>query len=367
MFDEITAIVDQKTRIDKYKEVQAAFFQGAQVDQLKALIDHSARSARHMRPRPSTRPRIRRRRSELAARTALHAACRRGPRSSRARSVRTVASEDMSVIISRQVLAEFVALLAPPTGGPALEPSLVKDVAVYALERLQPRVVSFEEQVTVIRERLAAIFEAEENWALAARTLAAIPLDSGNRVLDDDYKVRKYVHIAQLYLEIDDPVQAEAYINRASLIITPETEAGLRLRHKVCYARILDSKRKFLEAAVRYYQLSQVAHLELGGSKVDESELLKALTAAVTCAILAPAGPQRSRFLATLYKDERSSKLGIFSVLEKTFMERVLERHEVVSFAQTLAPHQMAKLDDGARARARRLRTAPRTTAARSA
>lgn len=249
----------------------------------------------------------------------------------------------MSVIISRQVLADFVTLL------PSLSAGLVKEVAIYALDKLQPRVVSFEEQVTVIREQLAAIFEAEEDWAQAARTLAAIPLDSGNRVLDENYKVEKYVHIAQLYLEDDEPVQAEAYINRASLIISPETEPGLRLRHKVCYARILDSKRKFLEAALRYYQLSQVSDLELGGSKVDESELLKALTAAVTCAILAPAGPQRSRFLATLYKDERTSKLDVFSVLEKTFMERVLERGEVESFAKKLAPHQMAKLEDGAR------------------
>lgn len=45
MFDEITAIADQKARIDKYKEVQTAFFQGGQVAQLKALIDHSARAA----------------------------------------------------------------------------------------------------------------------------------------------------------------------------------------------------------------------------------------------------------------------------------------------------------------------------------
>lgn len=249
------------------------------------------------------------------------------------------------MIISRQVLADFVGLL------PSLQPGLVKEVAVYALDKLQPRVVSFEEQVTVIRERLAAIFEGEEDWAQAARTLAAIPLDSGNRVLQEDYKVEKYVHIAQLYLENDEPVQAEAYINRASLIISPETEPGLRLRHKVCYARILDSKRKFLEAAVRYYQLSQVGDAEFGGAKVDEAELLKALTAAVTCAILAPAGPQRSRFLATLYKDERSAKLDVYSVLEKTFMERVLEAGEVRSFAQKLAPHQMAKLEDGARAR----------------
>lgn len=33
-----------------------------------------------------------------------------------------------------------------------------------------------------------------------------------------DYKLETYMKIARLYLEDDDPVQAEAYINRASLL-----------------------------------------------------------------------------------------------------------------------------------------------------
>lgn len=71
---------------------------------------------------------------------------------------------------------------------------------------------------------------------------------------------------------------------------------------QVCYARILDSKRKFLEAALRYYELSQLEKREIGGRRVDEDELQQALSAAITCTILAAAGPQRSRVLATLYK-----------------------------------------------------------------
>lgn len=33
-----------------------------------------------------------------------------------------------------------------------------------------------------------------------------------------EYKLETYLKIARLYLEDDDPVQAEAYINRASLL-----------------------------------------------------------------------------------------------------------------------------------------------------
>lgn len=50
-----------------------------------------------------------------------------------------------------------------------------------ALERVQPRVVSYEEQVTTMREGLADCYEAEDNWAEAAKTLAMIDLDSGER------------------------------------------------------------------------------------------------------------------------------------------------------------------------------------------
>ena len=95
---------------------------------------------------------------------------------------------------------------------------------------------------------------------------------------------------------------------------------------KVCYARILDSKRKFLEAGTRYYQLSQLQGKSFGALTVSEAELTQALLQAVTCAILAPAGPQRSRLLGTLYKDERSSRLPSHGVLERMFMERLLRK-----------------------------------------
>lgn len=48
-----------------------------------------------------------------------------------------------------------------------------------ALERIQPRVVSYEEPVTTIREQLAATLESEEDWAQAAQVLSGIDLDSG--------------------------------------------------------------------------------------------------------------------------------------------------------------------------------------------
>src|SRR5690242_10588619 len=69
--------------------------------------------------------------------------------------------------------------------------------------------------------------------------------------------------------------------------------------------------------------------------------------AAITCAVLAGAGPQRSRMLATLYKDERVQRLPHFSILEKMYLDRVLRPNEVKGFAETLKDHQKARLADG--------------------
>lgn len=241
--------------------------------------------------------------------------------------------EQTPLVISRTLLHAFATSLQE------LPPAVQKDIGHYTLEKIQPRVVAFEEQVSIIRIQVARIYEKEENWRESAKILVAIPLDSGQRFLSAEEKVEIYIKIARLYLEDEESVQAEAYINRAAELIHQVNDQELKISYKACYARISDYKRNFLKAAVHYYELSQI---------VNEGERLPALEFAVICAILAKAGPQRSRQLATLYKDERSSKLDIYPILEKMYMERVLRKAEVDKFAKVLRPHQMALLNDGA-------------------
>jgi COP9 signalosome complex subunit 4 len=64
----------------------------------------------------------------------------------------------------------------------------------------------------------------------------------------------------------------------------------------------------------------------------------------VTCAVLAPAGPNRSRVLASLHRDERASELPTYNILSKMFLDRILRPYEVKEFAQTLKPHQLATI-----------------------
>lgn len=56
-----------------------------------------------------------------------------------------------------------------------------KAVSHFTLEKVQPRVISFEEQVASIRQHLAHIFEREGNWKDAANVLVGIPLETGQK------------------------------------------------------------------------------------------------------------------------------------------------------------------------------------------
>ncbi|EST10223.1 Proteasome component (PCI) domain protein [Kalmanozyma brasiliensis GHG001] len=254
-----------------------------------------------------------------------------------------------------------------------------------ALEQLQPKAISFEEQASSLRMQLASLLESEEDWNEAARVLLAIPLDSGHRNVSDHFKLSIYVRIARLLLEGDDPVAADMYLKRASMIIhnvpgalpsqyqqqqqqqeqeqaAASSAAGsddvaeassasvassskqkledpkvLGLQYRLSQARVYDSQRRFSEAAIRYHELSYVA-------EIDEDDRAMMLSAAVTASILSPAGPQRARTLATLMRDERTPSLPQYTILSKVFLDRVIRPDEIASFEKLLSPHQIARL-----------------------
>jgi COP9 signalosome complex subunit 4 len=248
--------------------------------------------------------------------------------------VEAVANENVSLVISRQILTEFCSYFT------TLPDAVGKEVAHFTLEKVQPRVVSFEEQVGLMRQQLSNIYEREQNWREAANILVGIPLETAQKQYTNDYKLETYLKVARLYLEDEDPVQAEAYINRASLLQAESTREDLQIHYKVCYARVLDFRRKFIEAAQRYNELSYK-------SVIAESERMTALKNALICTILASAGQQRSRMLATLFKDERCQQLPAYSILEKMYLDRIIRSSELHDFADLLQTHQKALTADG--------------------
>ena len=56
-----------------------------------------------------------------------------------------------------------------------------KEVALYALDRIAARAISFEEQVGLYRTFLADIYEREENWREAAKILCGASLESAQK------------------------------------------------------------------------------------------------------------------------------------------------------------------------------------------
>ncbi|XP_032227415.2 COP9 signalosome complex subunit 4-like [Nematostella vectensis] len=248
--------------------------------------------------------------------------------------IEAVASESVSLVVSRQIFTELCNQL------PKMEMQSSRDVCHFILEKLQPRVISFEEQVSAVRKHLSSIYEQAHQWREAAKVLTGIPLETGQRQYSVDYKLATYLKIAQLYLEDDDPIQAEAYINRATLLHADTKDESLQILYKVCYARVLDYRRKFIEAAQRYIDLSFK-------TKIEEGERITALKHALICTMLASAGQQRSRMLANLYKDERCQHLPAYGILEKMYLDRIIRGPELQEFSTMLMDHQKAKTADG--------------------
>ena len=64
----------------------------------------------------------------------------------------------------------------------------------------------------------------------------------------------------------------------------------------------------------------------------------------MTCSILAPAGPARSRILSSLYRDDHTPSLPTYTILSKMFLENIIGRSEVEEFEKGLVSHQLARL-----------------------
>lgn len=84
-------------------------------------------------------------------------------------------NENVSLVISRQILTDVSSNLIN------LPDDISKVVSHYTLDKVQPRVISFEEQVASIRQHLADIYERNQNWREAAVVLVGIPLETGQK------------------------------------------------------------------------------------------------------------------------------------------------------------------------------------------
>ncbi len=249
--------------------------------------------------------------------------------------VQSSISESIGVIHSRPLLSAFVERFRHVDNNAA---KIEAGSAIVQL--LAPRIVSYEQQDSDLKFILADAYEQEEDFVNSAKTLQTITLDSAQRNVTDDEKAKVWMRICRCYLEEDDHTNALTYLNRVKQVIFSVSEQATRLQFQLSQARIYDSQRNFLDASTAYHALSSE-------TVIDAEERLQALAAAITTAVLAPAGPARARQLGKLYKDDRASETAEYGILEKIFLDRLLSPSEVSNFAAGLAEHQLAKTADG--------------------
>ena len=241
--------------------------------------------------------------------------------------------EQHSLIISRNFFIQLVDFVKSYS-------IFSKDVLSYALEKLNPRTLSFEDPIILIRQTLAELLKCEGDNILAANVLQNMPLESNQKHISSDFKMDIYLQIAELYLIEHLSPKAETYISRAGYLLSEITKQELIVRYQECSAKMLDYKLKFLDAARKYLYLSFNSSVSL----IDQTQALRRGT---VCAILASAGLQRSRILASFYKDERSIRIPEFVVLEKMYLDRIIHVNELEEFVLSLSAHQKTPSQDG--------------------
>jgi COP9 signalosome complex subunit 4 len=218
-----------------------------------------------------------------------------------------------------------------------LEDEAKIDISQKTLSIIQSFSAFTESNVTIRRNLADAIRNHTKDYIAAAKVLSQINFDAliqNNKLAG----TTALLDAAQLYLGGGESGLAETYVNKAAQFIDDIDDNDTRILFLFCFATLSDYKRKFLDAARRYYELSH---------RVIDSEQLGVLSSAVICAILTNAGTQRARMLSTLFKDERSVNLSIYKALEKMYLGRILRQEEVKSVESLLKEHHKATGHEG--------------------
>jgi len=259
---------------------------------------------------------------------------------------------ELSQAAVRLALVHFSKAVRDVKGDPY---AAICTAAVQAI-KTYPASGTLDEADWTLRNGLFDYYVDMEMYREAAAVLSGLNVESAVRVYSSVEKADVYIRCAESCLTGDADDEAEIFVKKASVLMNATADhpdktavASLNLRYRVTFARVLDAQRKFLEAATRYYDVSVIQN-----QSVHKDDLLVLLGKAVTCAVLAKAGPQRNRILASLYRDERLGQLEQMpsysnhaAVLEKMYKEQLLEPRELRAFETSLAVHQKAITKDG--------------------
>ena len=215
--------------------------------------------------------------------------------------------------------------------------------------------------VDVLRPRVAAGVDADADYQLrfllylvhyatgdfyrAATILSQAKIDEGCPT--DEARAEACIKLSQTFLKASDDVNADKWLKIAKDWISKDGSNigwSVSVQFNACWAQVLDARKRFMEAAQRYLQLSL-----LHRDKVDEDELLFMLEKAAKCVVLAPAGPQRKRVMGTIVNDERISLINprVSSMLDRMYNDCFVSPKDAQDLEAMLEDHQRAIMSDG--------------------
>lgn len=191
-----------------------------------------------------------------------------------------------------------------------------------------------------LRENLADLYEMAKRHRELQNILTTIPREQGLRSDEPLYQLDVLVRLMYSCLASDDIIVAESHLPKALALRkvierTESTETSIN-RFLVCHANILEYKRKYIDAAQKYHEVSLRENAKW------------ALEKAIVCALLADVGANKTRVLLALFKDERSASLGELSlVLSKVFHSRILRQSDLTSLHPYLQSHHLSTVATG--------------------
>uniref|UniRef100_A0A1B0FCI2 PSMD12/CSN4-like N-terminal domain-containing protein n=1 Tax=Glossina morsitans morsitans TaxID=37546 RepID=A0A1B0FCI2_GLOMM len=243
--------------------------------------------------------------------------------------VRNMVSGKVNVVVARMTIGKLISKLR------RISDVLAIDLCQITLERL-PKNFLFDEHIADVIQLNASIVERHGFAKEAAVTLATLPFEKASSYNTVLFRFDMYVKIASLFLEADDVGQAEVYIKRAAKLESKITVLQSTISYRMYYARILERKHKFAEAAERYIDLSSIPHISL-----------PVLQRAIVCTILSPVCQERSMLLAQLHQDNRIKNLLAHDIIEKMHLQIVVNRPELQIFETLLQEHHKTITTDG--------------------
>lgn len=200
--------------------------------------------------------------------------------------------------------------------------------------------------------RVLASFKPEDHRHHCAALSSITPTAAATRL-------QWHVSTAEQFLACGETGPASVAVKKAQQAFNDISVADrqqqsllkLLLDYRLVIARTLDCERKFIEAAVQYVQLAQ-----LSNSSITLTDRVEAVNLAITAAILAKTGPQRSAMMeqllhygsghtadsVTYQVRQQVQQLPSYSLLQSMVLHRIVRPEAVTQFESTLAEHQTA-------------------------